>query len=58
MGKHILTQQPDYVIPFAVNSDEAQKKFRHWASKLWFAPSDLIHRINQITTHQLQLEIQ
>ncbi len=54
MGKHILTQQPDYVIPFAVNSDEAQKKFRHWASKLWFAPSDLIHRINQITTHQLQ----
>ncbi len=54
MGKHILTQQPDYVIPFVVNSDEAQKKFRHWASKIWFAPSDLIHRINQITTHQLQ----
>jgi predicted RNA-binding Zn-ribbon protein involved in translation (DUF1610 family) len=31
---------PDGVIPFKVDKQDAQKKFRAWAKSLWFAPND------------------
>lgn len=33
--------QPEAIIPFAVERDEARRAFRQWLSTLWFAPSEL-----------------
>ena len=35
--------QPDSVIPFQINQDKAEIKFKEWMKKRWFAPSAFKH---------------
>jgi len=44
------TIPPHYLVPFKVDLQEAEVKFKHWITKRWFAPSDLKKEYNN---HQL-----
>ncbi|PUZ27003.1 zinc finger domain-containing protein, LSD1 subclass [Chitinophaga costaii] len=46
--------KPHYVLPFAVKQQAAYDNFGHWLKKLWFAPSDLVKKSNNITSQQLK----
>ena len=38
---HVDRIQPEAIIPFAKDADQARAAFRGWLKKLWFAPNDL-----------------
>jgi DNA-directed RNA polymerase subunit RPC12/RpoP len=44
------TIPPHYLVPFKVDQQEAEEKFKQWISKRWFAPNDLKKEYNN---HQL-----
>ena len=50
--KQIL--KPHYVLPFIIKKDKALQNFQSWLKGLWFAPSDLIKKVNDETSSQLQ----
>jgi LSD1 subclass zinc finger protein len=47
-------QKPHYVLPFIVKRDKALQNFQQWMKGLWFAPSDLIHKVNDAASSTLQ----
>lgn len=46
--------QPHYVIPFIIKEQEALQNFQKWMNKLWFAPSDLVKKVKDASSHQLK----
>jgi len=46
--------KPHYVLPFIIDTQTAQDAFKKWMKDLWFAPSDLIKKVNDGSSRQLQ----
>lgn len=46
--------KPHYVLPFVIDAAKAQASFKSWMAGLWFAPSDLVKKVNTGSSRQLQ----
>lgn len=46
--------KPHYVLPFIITHKQALSNFQQWLKGLWFAPGDLIAKVNDETSSQLQ----
>lgn len=46
--------KPHYVLPFIIKKDKALQNFQQWLKGLWFAPSDLIKKVNDESSSPLQ----
>lgn len=53
-ARDITIPKPHYVLPFAVKQQDAYGNFRTWLGKLWFAPSDLVKKVNNTSSQQLK----
>ncbi|MXV15634.1 hypothetical protein [Hufsiella ginkgonis] len=46
--------RPHYVLPFAVDRNAAARYFQQWLKGLWFAPGDLLKKVNGASSSPLQ----
>jgi hypothetical protein len=46
--------KPHYILPFIIDAAKAQGSFKEWMKGLWFAPSDLVKKVNDGSSRQLQ----
>ncbi|MDQ0106434.1 LSD1 subclass zinc finger protein [Chitinophaga terrae (ex Kim and Jung 2007)] len=53
-GQTTAILQPHYVLPFVVKDSEALQYFKNWMKKLWFAPNDLVKKVNNGASQQLK----
>jgi LSD1 subclass zinc finger protein len=50
--KQIL--KPHYVLPFVVKREAAYSNFKAWLKGLWFAPNDLVRKVQEASSQQLK----
>lgn len=47
-AQHAQLLKPHYVLPFLLDSREAERRFLRWLGGLWFAPNALVKNVKQI----------